>query len=231
MDYAKIKRPSTLIGIEPLPAELTGLQPESLADLEWTDAQLGLHGHAYWPVDDEQALCSPGQTHGEPTLQVQSKKRRLLRHWPAVAMPPEARQGVIATQLQVQLAAIDAERERRIAQGKPHTFADGTSGTVQLRHERDRTNVNALATAGTALVTAGSADAVSFRDAEDVTHAMTGAEAVQFGLAVMHWVSAHYAAAWTHKDALKALASRDDLDALLAYDLAQGWPPIGAGSP
>ncbi len=127
-----------------------------------------------------------------------------------------------ADQLRERLAAIDAERDARIARGKPHTFADGTTGTVQLRHERDSVNINAVATAGTALVAAGSNGTVAFRDAEDVTHTLTGAEAVQFGLAVMQWVSAHYAAAWAHKDAIKALqAAGEDIT---GYDLSQGWP-------
>ena len=127
-----------------------------------------------------------------------------------------------ADQLRERLAAIDAERDARIARGKPHTFPDGTTGTVQLRHERDSVNINAVATAGTALVAAGSTDTVSFRDAEDVTHTFAGTEAVQFGLAVMQWVSAHYAAAWAHKDAIKALqAAGEDI---AGYDLSQGWP-------
>ena len=125
-------------------------------------------------------------------------------------------------QLEAVLSGVDAERDARIARGKPHTFSDGTTGTVQLRHERDSVNINAVTTAGTALVAAGSPDTVSFRDAEDVTHTLTGVEAVQFGLAVMQWVSAHYAAAWAHKDAIKAMqtAGEDIAD----YDLSQGWP-------
>lgn len=125
-------------------------------------------------------------------------------------------------QLRERLAAVDAERDARIARGKPHRFPDGTTGTVQLRHERDSVNINAVATAGAALVAAGSDSTVAFRDAEDVTHTLTGAEAVQFGLAVMQWVSAQYAAAWAHKDAIKAkqAASED----IAGYDLSQGWP-------
>ena len=127
-----------------------------------------------------------------------------------------------ARQLEVALSGVDAERDVRIARGKPHRFPDGTTGTVQLRHERDSVNINAVATAGTALVAAGSDGTVAFRDAEDVTHTLTGAEAVQFGLAVMQWVSAHYAAAWAHKDAIKALqAAGEDI---AGYDLSQGWP-------
>lgn len=127
-----------------------------------------------------------------------------------------------ARQLEAVLSGVDAERDVRIARGKPHRFPDGTTGTVQLRHERDSVNINAVATAGTALVAAGSDSTVAFRDAEDVTHTLTGAEAVQFGLAVMQWVSAHYAAAWAHKDAIKAMqAAGEDI---AGYDLSQGWP-------
>ena len=127
-----------------------------------------------------------------------------------------------AQQLRKRLATVDAERDRRISKGKPHRFPDGTTGTVQLRHERDSVNINAVASAGTALVVAGSDGTVAFRDAEDVTHTLTGVEAVQFGLAVMQWVSAHYATAWAHKDAIKALqAAGEDI---AGYDLSQGWP-------
>ena len=127
-----------------------------------------------------------------------------------------------ADQLRERFAIIDVERDVRITRGKPHTFPDGTTGTVQLRHERDSVNINAVATAGTAMVEAGSDGTVAFRDAENVTHTLTGPEAMQFGLAVMQWVSAHYAAAWAHKDAIKALlAAGDDV---FSYDLSQGWP-------
>lgn len=123
------------------------------------------------------------------------------------------------------ISRVDDERDIRIARGKPHTFPDGLSGTVQLRNERDTGNVNAVATSGTALVIAGDAQArVVFRDAEDVTHPLSGEEAVAFGLAVMAWVSAHYAAAWAHKDAIRLLAEGTDLEALADYDLQSGWP-------
>lgn len=127
-----------------------------------------------------------------------------------------------AQQLRERLSSIDAERDARIAQGKPHRFPDGTTGTVQMRHERDSVNVNAVATTGTALMAAGINDTVVFRDAEDVTHKLTGVEAVEFGLAVMQWVSAHYTAAWAHKDAIKVMqVAGEDIS---AYDFSQGWP-------
>lgn len=123
------------------------------------------------------------------------------------------------------IGRVDDERDIRIARGKPYTFPDGLSGTVQLRKERDTGNVNAVATSGTALVIAGDTQArVVFRDAQDVTHPLSGEEAVAFGLAVMAWVSAHYAAAWAHKDAIRRLADGADLAALADYDLQTGWP-------
>ena len=141
------------------------------------------------------------------------------------AILAQSRREVAQQRVLALTAQIDAERDRRIAQGKPHTFPDGLTGTVQLRNERDTGNVNAVATSGTALVIAGDAQArVVFRDAEDVTHPLSGEEAVQFGLAVMAWVSAHYAAAWAHKDAIRALADRGDVDALSGYDILSGWP-------
>lgn len=134
--------------------------------------------------------------------------------------------------LQARILEVDALRTSKIAAGKPHTFPDGTTGTVQLRHERDSVNINAVTTAGTALVAAGSDDTVAFRDAEDVTHTLTGAEAVQFGLAVMQWMTAHYAAAWAHKDAIRLLAHGTDLAALADYDIHTGWPKVqGEGAP
>ena len=135
----------------------------------------------------------------------------------------QSRREAAQQRARVLISRVDDERDTRIAQGKPHTFPDGLSGTVQLRNERDTGNVNAVATSGSALVIAGDTQArVVFRDAQDVTHPLSGEEAVAFGLAVMAWVSAHYAAAWAHKDAIKAMqtAGEDIAD----YDLSQGWP-------
>lgn len=142
-----------------------------------------------------------------------------------------------ATRVHDSLSAIDSERDARIARGKPHVFPDGTTGTVQLRHARDTANVNALASAGTALLALQDQHStLAFRDGEDVTHSLTAAEAVQLGLAVMQWVSAHYTAAWAHKDALRALlATANDAGAsksartrarkdIAAYDFSIGWP-------
>jgi len=75
----------------------------------------GLPRYAYWPVVDSYTLLAPGEIYGAPTLQVQTKKRHVLRQWAAQAMAPEGLAEACQTQRQQQLAAIDVERDRRIA--------------------------------------------------------------------------------------------------------------------
>lgn len=121
--------------------------------------------------------------------------------------------------------SIDGVRDARMAEGMAFAFPDGVEGTVQLRDERDMLNVNAIATSGNALKAIGDTKTVlQFRDAENVTHNLTGDQAIQFGLDVMKWVSAHYAAAWQHKAAVDTLAAGGDVTAVEAYDFTQGWP-------
>ena len=121
--------------------------------------------------------------------------------------------------------AIDTERTARIAAGMPYAFPDGTGGTVQLRHERDILNVNAVGTAAMMITSAGdTATKMEFRDQEDVTHQMSAPEMLAMAQDVMGWISAHYAAAWTHKDAIKELVEAADGEGVASYDITQGWP-------
>lgn len=215
-------------GPEGLPADLQGLAAESLRDLSWSDPALGYHGVGYWPLVEVRPDLAFGQEYGDPTFVVDADAGLVHRQWRAVPLSAEALQQLLVQRFEQMARQIDAERDVRIARGKRHRFPDGATGTVQLRHERDTVNVNAVATAGTALMAAGSPDTVAFRDAEDVTHTLTGSDAVQFGLAVMQWVSSHYAAAWAHKDAIRTLAHDADLEALANYDLQTGWPQASA---
>lgn len=127
-------------------------------------------------------------------------------------------------------ARISSERDARIAAGMPYAFPDG-NGTVQLRNERDITNVIGVGTSGMMLDAAGDAETtVGFRDQEDVTHTLTGAQAQALGQKATAWISAHYTAAWTHKDAVKRLAEAGNLAALDDYDIGAGWPEVGAAA-
>ncbi len=121
--------------------------------------------------------------------------------------------------------AIDTERTVRIAAGMPYSFPDDTQGTIQLRHERDILNVNAVGTAAMMMISAGDTSTkLDFRDQEDVTHQLTAPEMLAMAQDVMGWISAHYAAAWTHKDAIKEFVEAGDLEGVTAYDITQGWP-------
>ena len=118
-------------------------------------------------------------------------------------------------------AEVDAMRVSKLAQGLYYGFPDG-QGTIQLRNESDFRNVQGIASSGQALIVAGdSSTTLSFRDAENVTHELTGQQALQMGLAVSAFISAHYKASWTHKDAISALTTPA---AVGRYNLATGWP-------
>lgn len=119
------------------------------------------------------------------------------------------------------LKAVDDERESRIAQGMLYTFPDG-QGTVQLRSERDMRNVQGVASAGQALTMLGDTTTkLTFRDTENVTHEMTGSQAVTMGMAVSGFITAFYQAAWSHKDAIKDLTTIPSIE---TYDITTGWP-------
>lgn len=61
---------------EPLPDFLQGLAPESLADLSWTDPQLGVQDCAWWPERDESALLADNQLYDDTeTLTLDSEAR------------------------------------------------------------------------------------------------------------------------------------------------------------
>jgi len=116
----------------------------------------------------------------------------------------------------------DRLRAQKIAAGMPYTFPDGQTGTVQLRSQVDIANVQGVASSGQALVMAGdSTTTLQFRDAEDISHALTGQQAIEMGLAVSGFISAHYAAAWAHKD---AIAGSTTVAQVEGFDITTGWP-------
>lgn len=116
---------------------------------------------------------------------------------------------------------IDAARDQLIGAGLQYSFPD-TTGTIQLRKEADFRNVQGVASTGQALIMAGdTTTTISFRDEENVNHSLTGSQAVQLGLAVSGFVSAHYAAAWAHKDAVAELSTAADVQ---QYNYSINWP-------
>lgn len=119
------------------------------------------------------------------------------------------------------LRALAAERARRERAGMPYTFPDSAPGTVQLKQLRDVLNVNGVAATGGVLQDRGvtTADQV-LSDQEGRQHALTPTQSQDLGLAVSDWVSKLYGVAWQHSDAIKALASVEEVE---AYDETSGW--------
>jgi hypothetical protein len=63
---------------EPIPEFLFGLAPESLQDLSWTDAQLGVTDCAWWPEYDISALIDPNtQKYGAETLTIDAVGKKV----------------------------------------------------------------------------------------------------------------------------------------------------------
>jgi hypothetical protein len=55
---------------ESIPAFLQGLAPESLADLSWTDPELGVSDAAWWPEEDASPALQQRERYGEETLTI-----------------------------------------------------------------------------------------------------------------------------------------------------------------
>ncbi len=87
---------------------------------------------------------------------------------------------------------------------------------VDIRGDRDFRNIQGLVTA--AQVSAGP---FQFRGADDQIYALSNTEMTALGLSVQSHVSAVYAAAWIHKDALADLTDKPSVE---AYDITTGWP-------
>lgn len=63
---------------EPLPHFLVGLEPESLADLSWTDPALGVLGLVWWPEEDASRPLGEYQRYGAENLTVDPKRRVVI---------------------------------------------------------------------------------------------------------------------------------------------------------
>lgn len=96
---------------------------------------------------------------------------------------------------------VSAERDRRIALGAVVTIG-GVTFTVQTRDEIDFRNINGLVSKGILLTMTSDPSTVTFRDADNVDHVLSGAGLVSMGSQIAAHVDALYKASW----ALKALS-------------------------
>lgn len=98
---------------------------------------------------------------------------------------------------------------------------------VDMRGPGDRANIQDLRSAAIVMDGQGVTDAVmQFRAADNIVYNLTPQDMIAMSTAMMQRGQQWYAAAWAHKDALKAIA--DDpaktVADLVAYDLTVGWP-------
>lgn len=219
--YFKVNLTTLDVENVPVPHDLQGLNDKDLADLSWTDPALGYHGFGWWPGEHttpeySQATHQLGelivigavpQTHSvQTTSQVVAKSAEQL------AAELKAKRDALLPQV----AARRVTEQRR---GKVYVFPDGLTGTIQIRDEQDLVNINGRVTVALVLQAQGVVDPVlTFRDVENVTHAMTPAQMIQMGMAASQFVSDTYAAKWAHDSAIAAW------DGVEPYDLSTGWP-------
>jgi len=104
---------------EPIPSFLSGLAPESLADLSWTDPQLGVSDCAWWPEDDQSPALGEFERYGAEALTVDPERRvvvvvREVVPWSAEEIAEheaqrreEMAQQIAARRWQAEVAGID----------------------------------------------------------------------------------------------------------------------------
>lgn len=101
-------------------------------------------------------------------------------------------------------------------------FPGRTKKEIQFRNDFDMSNLLAVSMAGLALIISGKpTDELVYRTKDNTTQAVKATEMVGIGMAVMSQKQAIVSAAWAHKDAIKLLATIEDIE---AYDISKGWP-------
>jgi hypothetical protein len=114
-----IKVHATRLARESIPEFLRGLAPESLADLSWTDPQLGVSDCAWWPEEDQSPALGEFERYGDETLTPDPERRvvvvvREVVPWSAEEIAEhkaqrraEMAQQIAARRWQAEVAGID----------------------------------------------------------------------------------------------------------------------------
>ena len=84
-----IKVQNNIASREALPVFLLGLQVESLADLSWTDASLGVQDCAWYPEDNQSQELGEFEEYGEETLTIDAERRVVVSSKAIVPMSAE----------------------------------------------------------------------------------------------------------------------------------------------
>ena len=187
---------------EPIPAFLIGLAPESLADLSWTDPQLGVQDCAWWPEESAD---------GELAAEMK---------WGAEILAPDIeRQVVIVTHEQVPLgedekAALAVAWAQRIADRR---FQAETGGAVveglAVNTERDS---QSLLTGAAFAASLDPEYRIKWKTASGFVE-LTGAQVIALASAVR----AHVQACFNREAELQEAVADGSITAEM---LEQGWP-------
>ena len=97
---------------EPLPGFLQGLALESLANLSWTDASLGVQDCAWWPEEDHTNPLGQDEKYGDEALTLDAERKIVVVNRQVLAMTAEEiadREAGIAARKQAQRDQINAQ--------------------------------------------------------------------------------------------------------------------------
>lgn len=106
-----IKVQNNIATREPLPEFLVGLAVESLADLSWTDPQLGVSNAAWWPEVDQCPELGQFQVYGDETLTPDAQSKTVICVKAVLPMPQD-KVDAINSELAAEVKAKRAEAYR-----------------------------------------------------------------------------------------------------------------------
>jgi len=114
---------------------------------------------------------------------------------------------------------VGAAREKRIAEGVPYNFPDG-SGIVQTRDLIDVRNIQTNVMAALILQGAGETKPIMvFRDSANVTHYMTPAQMLTMAVAISQYGQVIYNISWELKDKVEGMTTEQ----IVAFDVEANW--------
>jgi hypothetical protein len=84
-----IKVQNNIASRESLPTFLLGLEIESLQDLSWTDASLGVQDCAWYPEEEQSQSLGQFEEYGEETLTIDAERKVVVSSKAIVPMSAE----------------------------------------------------------------------------------------------------------------------------------------------
>lgn len=108
--------------------------------------------------------------------------------------------------------------------GFTRTTSSGKDIKMQVRNDRDFTNVQSLATWALVQEQQGVVGAtIKFRDGNNDVHNLTYEDCYEVYGFARDYLDSIFEVIWDHKDAIDALSTAAEVE---AYDYTTGWPPI-----